>query len=346
MRIKVSYLRVILFILLSIIFLAIAVGCRPDFVGSDTKNYILLYTHSLTMDTLNTQYGALFNFFSSIFFYLHLSSASFFTFISLINFCSLGLIAFKLHKYLELESSVFFTFLLLLACLSFSPFYYSVQINVIRQGTATISLLLFFLLLLCRNGPLPLIATALFAFGFHKTTIIYLFFSVLTFFSYSFVSITTFVLAFFYVVGLTKKSFFWLSQNTPIDLYDKIYSYGLTAGYNSGNRIDFTCFTIFSGLLFFIIGKYFLSDINQKKFFQLLKIYWILTIPFFLMGFAAFADRYLLPAWFYLSILSTALLLFIMPKSTLITKFVCLVFLCSMMVFYVVVQGLYNMLPF
>jgi len=126
-------------------------------------------------------------------------------------------------------------------------------------------------------------------------------------------------------------------------LYQTIVNYGVYAEHTSGIRLDFAGFTIVAGLFFWLIGTYFLHEDKRTKFINLVKIYWILTIPFFCLGFAGFSDRYLYPAWLYLSILSAIFSNFYIPKSAFSTLTLYLVWLLSSLFFTCVVQGLFLM---
>ncbi|WP_162262913.1 EpsG family protein [Legionella jamestowniensis] len=338
LRIQLSSLWSIPLILPILTILALATGCRPLFVGSDTISYVISY-QSLSLGINSYNYEFLFALFANCFAQCFSSTEFFFTALAIINYSILLLLAIQINSFLKLKNT-HIIFLLLIIFSSFSPFFYAIQVNVIRHGVAILALLLFYLLLLNRAGFLKLVLVGLFALGFHKTTVVYIGLSGLLFFSYSFVSRTVFILAFLYASGITKKAIFLFSQYSPINLYEKIYSYGLTAGYNSGNRIDFTSFTLISGLIFFIIAKYLLVGENKKKFMQFLKIYWILTIPFFIFGFASFADRYLLPAWVYLCVLSAVFSVLLLPKSNLVFRGVYLLFLFTSILYYAIVQGI------
>ncbi|CEK10248.1 EpsG family protein [Legionella hackeliae] len=339
MRIKYSNLQIALYIWPVLILLALAIGFRPMNVGSDTQSYSLYY-ENLRWGMVHHFYEYLFFILAKIFSLSYIPIGYFFSFIALTGFILINLSARKITEYLEVSYDSNLVFLLLIICFSLSVFFYAIEINVIRHGIAILALFLFYFLLINRAHILLLMLSALFAVGFHQTSVVYLLVSFLIFFSYRFVFSLVLVLAFLYVTGLIKKSIFIFSQMTSINIYEKIASYGLNSGYASGNRLDFTLFTLFCGLLFFIIGKYLLNANNRRKYNQLLKIYWILTIPFFFLGFAGYADRYLLPAWVYLSILSAVFLQFEVSKSSLAIKITYLVFLASAIVIYMVAQGI------
>lgn len=339
LKVRLNTLPIVCWFLPVIIILAFAIGFRPLFVGADTLGYSTYYDR-LYFDSVPRGFEYFFDLFSAFFTLFTPTVGYFFTFLCLINFILIGFLASKISDYLAMESSGKIIFLLLICCFSLSPFFYSIEVNVIRHGTAILCLFLFYLLLLCRANPLALLLTAIFALGFHKTTILYLFLTVLVFLSYTVISNAVFILAFFYVSGLSTKAILLFSKVSSINVYEKINQYGLNTGYSSGNRFDFAFFTIFSGLMFFIIAKYLLNGLSQKKFLQLLKIYWILTIPFFLLGFGSFSDRYLLPAWLYLSVLMAVFFIFSIHKSGAVIRSIYFLFLTASIIIFTVAQGL------
>ncbi len=322
---------------LVLIVLAVAgTGFRPDYVGSDTLTY--LNTFYKLQSNLNT-HEIIFIKLMIIFTHFNLSSSSFFTMISAINFTFVALISKKLNNFLCNKVSTHFVFLLLFIFFSVSPFFYASQFNVIRQGTAILSLFFFYISALCRANPLTLLMGALFAVGFHKSSLPYLLFFPLLYTRLSIVIALVLLLGLCYLTGLSEYLVSVLSNALGVPIYKQIHDYGLVTGYCSGRRLDFTLFTLILGFIFHGMANFVLTPKNKFAFKQLLTIYWILAMPFFLLGFAAYADRYLLPAWLYLSVLAAIFLLFIIPKSTLGIRVVYLISIICAMLFYSVSQG-------
>ncbi|OCH97553.1 hypothetical protein A8135_13730 [Legionella jamestowniensis] len=334
MKISTPPLYAFFLILPIIILLSLAVGFRPSEIGSDTINYIKYY-NAIGLFYFEAPFEFLFNLVATLFFSFDCPVGVFFTCLSVINFIIIGFISNRITYYIGYR-----IFWVLMIFLNLSPFFLNVQTNVIRQGTATLSLLLFYILLLTRSKSLNLILVALLATGFHKSTIIFILCSILTLFSYQTVFRSVFFLAALYTSNIMTRIIFLVSKYLPVDLYGIISSYGRNTGYKIGNRLDFVIFTFTAGAFFYYMSKYFLNSIDREKFLQLVKIYWILTIPFFLLGFGAYADRYLLPAWLYLSILS-AVLLVLAFRRDFPTKTVYSSLLLSSVLFCFLVQGIF-----
>ncbi|MDR3442150.1 MAG: EpsG family protein [Legionella sp.] len=335
MRLKISNLPFISLLLIGVVIDIFAIGFRPKTIGSDTIVYMTYYNDILTNGAGGFNFDYLFDLLVKCTASLNFSSGYFFASIALINFFSCTLISKVLVKYFDKQISFYRIFFLVTSLFFLSPFFLSLQINVLRQGLSTLILLLYFLLLL-EGAPLLILAiVALLAQGFHHTSIFYILFTPLFYFKYSFVVRNTIFCAVLYVLGINQ----YLINRLAPSFYNQIVAYGASSGYSSGIQYKFVLFTLVSGFGFQMLGKYLLRGVEQKQFFYILKIYWILTIPFFLLGFAAFADRYLLPAWVYLSILAASFIVLSLKKSNISIYWYYLLFLFTSAYFILRTQG-------
>lgn len=298
MQLRVNSLYICSGIALSILMMVFAIGMRPHHVGSDTIGYIEYYNHFVAQDLGALKYDYLFLNIRSPLSFLGFSSSGFLTFFALINFLNISLLSKNLANYLSTVGS-YRLFLILLSSLCISPFFLCAQVNVLRQGVAIFILFIYYLLLLERKSLFLLMLFAVLAQGFHHTSILFILFSFLIYFRYSLVICITWAVACCYVLGITQYLIHLFSPS----IYEHIMSYGVDSGYQLGIRYSFVLFTLGAGLSFHLLGKYLLPNIEQGKFFSLLKVYWLLTLPFFFLGFGTYSDRFLLPAWIYLSII-------------------------------------------
>ncbi len=278
----------------------IAVASRPFSIGSDTLDYVFYYTRLINNFLPNYDYEFLFSAISKVTAFFAFPTPFFFAIISLINCCSFVVLAKMLIVYLNQSIESYKLLLLLFFFLCVSPFFFSTQVNVLRQGLAITVLLIFYISLLNKSHFLSLALVALISLGFHKTSIIYLFLFPLFYFSYIYVLRMTLVLFCIYISGAGRSILYYCA----FALYDKITNYGALSNYKQGIRYDFAFFSLGVGLLFHFLNKYYLQDLEQKRFSSLLKIYWMLILPFFIFGFGPYSDRYLLPAWVYISVLA------------------------------------------
>lgn len=300
MQLRVSSLYVRFGIAMSLIAVVIAVGFRPDTVGADTFGYLSYYKRIIQENLTAFRYDYLFEIIIRVLAFLNFSGGAFLTFFTLINFINLIYLTKNMSDYLLSKVSFYRLFFLLVSMCCLSPFFFASQTNVLRQGVSIPLLFICYLFLLERRRTILILGLAFLALGFHHTTIFYLIFAPLLYFKYSLIIRTAFIMAFFYSTGIVR----YLLQHFCFGFYNKIMTYGDILGHKTGLRYDFVLFTLGAGLMFHWLGNIFLRDVEQKQFFNLLKIYWILTLPFFFFGFGFFSDRYLLPPWIYLSILA------------------------------------------
>jgi hypothetical protein len=122
-------------------------------------------------------------------------------------------------------------------------------------------------------------------------------------------------------------------------IYSKIMNYGLS-GYKQGTRYDFALFTVGIGIIMHFLSKLLLSSEEQNKFSPLLSIYWLLAFPFFIMGFGAYSDRYLLPSWLWMSILTTVFALLYFKRYNVSILYYFVLFILSFFYFFLKVQGI------
>lgn len=336
MRLRLSSVSVSLLLLLSLVTVLFSIGFRPDTIGNDTLGYINYYDQ-VTQHLLHGYiYEYLFEICIRIFAFLNCSYAYFFIGLALVNAINVILIAQNLSKYLEYQINFYRILFLLASFLFISPFFFSSQVNVLRHGISIFFLVLSFLFLLERVSLFYALIALVLAQGFHSTAIFFIFFSPLIYFKYSSVIRTTIFFFVIYISGLCRYLIYFFSES----IYNKIVNYGVFSGYSSGIRYEFAAFTIGAGFIFHMLGKYFLAEKAQCQFMQLLKIYWIFTLPFFIMGFGAYSDRYLLPAWVYLSVLSAVFLGLSVRKHMLSIYWYYGMFFCSSCYFILKVQGL------
>ncbi|MDI9817775.1 MULTISPECIES: EpsG family protein [unclassified Legionella] len=320
--------------------MAFVIAFRPESVGTDTRNYIYFY-NSICQDFLIlSSFEYLFQGILLFFSTFSAPPAIVFWFLAFVNLTMVILLALKLSSFVNKKIDSYRLFFILSILFLISPFFFAIMVNVIRQGTATLALFVFCIVLAARKPLFALVPLSFLALGFHKTSLITIIFSPLILCNYRVVFITTLISALLYITGLTTRLIYWVSQLTGINLYLKITDYANSGIYHTGVRYDFALFTIFMGLGFKFLSRYFLAIEDRTTFKELLKIYWVLVLPFFFFGFAAYSDRYLLAGWLYLSVLAAVFSGLLIGKYRVPVGWDFLIFLCSTMYFGIKVQGL------
>lgn len=280
-----------------------SLGFRSAQWGSDTPAYIAVYQLMVKTPSYLLEYEWLFTSIVKWMTNISQNPSYFFSFLVFFNIVMLTVNAVFLGRFIW-GTKDNYRFIILLYLISFiSPFFLSAQINVIRHGTALSFVILFYFMVLNRSSVIWLILTALIAQGFHSTSFLFIIPSIGLFFSYKYITRFLLVLMLLYVTGMTPYLVQKFSVFTGIPLYEKIMNYGIKAQYVRGLRYKFVIFTMGMGLFCDFFGRFFLKTTVKTNYFAVLKIYWLLCLPFLLVGYGAFSDRFLLPCWTLLSYL-------------------------------------------
>lgn len=328
-NLKRAHLQFFLFLFITVIFFMI--GLRPETIGTDTINYSIYYEYvSKTAFIPETKFEFFFHWLIQLCSYFSFSFSNFLSVIALLNFTLIAILTKKLDELAHYKIGYYRLLFLLLSSLFLSPFFFSMTTNVIRQGIAILALGILYLSFSYRTSFISLLLFGLIALCFHKTSIIVLGLVPLLLLPYSTVFKTSLFLSLSYISGLTIKMINVFSATTGIDIYSHLIMYGAKNGYNSGVRYDFALFTVILGLGFDCLNRYLVPNENRATFNQLLKIYWIFSLPFFILGFGAYSDRFLLTGWFFISVLSCFLVGSLMKKYRCSVRWdICILILAS-----------------
>ena len=109
------------------------------------------------------------------------------------------------------------------------------------------------------------------------------------------------VVSFFYPLGINEQIIHFISSATRIPIYEsiKFYNHGVDLFY--GFNVRFYLYTLFFSISSFVI--YILFCIRNQVIEDALKMYMVFNVYFFVVGFAAFANRYAFVAWNFIPIL-------------------------------------------
>lgn len=283
-------------------FLAILVGSRDLSIGTDTERYAAWYK---VIADCHCFYGNIepgFNLFGLITSLFTDSVGGYFFAISLALFVMLNLVARKVTRLDsqigQKEKKLLFTLILLAFFLS--PFFVSAHINAIRQGMA--AFMLFYALLSFQEKSWgKFILGSVLAMSFHISSIMYLVLFPLLMLPIWILLVILAGMSVIYASGLSEVIVSSVSGLFNLPLHDYVTQYRADVAYQSGVRCDFLIFSLL-GVGFGLLGRYFSN--NKAIIDSLLKIYIVLLIPFLMLGYANFSNRYVYTAWLFLSILT------------------------------------------
>jgi hypothetical protein len=198
------------------------------------------------------------------------------------------------HGYLTfLTAGLMFLFL--------SPMFVNASINAVRQGMAAL-LVFAALLAFHRRQWRGFIIYGVLATSFHYSSLLYLAFAPALLLSTRTLRIVAAAAFVAYCCGLTLI----LVRATVPFIYNAVMDYSLSATYRAGVRIDFAVFSIFWYVL-----PILMSGLVRKPFSTLIKestsAYLVMVLPFFMLGWGNFSNRYLLPAYLATSLMVAAI---------------------------------------
>lgn len=182
-----------------------------------------------------------------------------------------------------------------------SPMFVNASINAVRQGLASLPVFMALLAFHQRQWRTFFIYGAI-ASCFHYSSLVYLAFAPLLLMNLKFLRIAAIVGFVAYCSGLTLIV---VRAGAPF-LYDSVMDYELGTKYKSGVRIDFAVFSIFWYFLPLLV-----SGLVRKPYSTRLKdstaVYLVMLLPFFMLGWGNFSNRYLLSAYLSISLMVAAI---------------------------------------
>jgi len=181
-----------------------------------------------------------------------------------------------------------------------SPVMVNASINLIRQGVASFLVILAMMAFLQKRWVIFSIA-ALTSVGFHYSSIVFLVIAPLLLLGDRIVFRLVSVLFLVYISGYSDALVLTVSP----DVYNYVVGYVEGADYRAGVRLDFAVVSIVFLLSLIISVKLVRPDFRQKARL-VISVYSVLLIPFFLVGFGNFSNRFLLPAWLSLSLIAAS----------------------------------------
>lgn len=188
-----------------------------------------------------------------------------------------------------------------LLLLFISPMFVNASINLVRQGLAAP---LVFASLLCfqqKRWRFFLLYAAL-ATSLHVSSLIYLACAPALLLSNRMLRLLAGVAFLAYVSG---ASLIMVRAASPA-LYSTVMEYSASSVYAAGVRVDFAIFTIFWYALANVAAGLVKKPFRQRVV-DSTAVYLVMVLPFFIIGWGYFSNRYLLPGWLAASLIFAAI---------------------------------------
>ena len=196
----------------------------------------------------------------------------------------------------------FLTFLsAILLFLFVSPMFVNASINAVRQGLAA-PLVFAALLAFHHRKWRSFVLLGAAASSLHYSSLLYLAFAPVLLLSLRKQRIIAGVGFLAYCSGL---SMMMVRAGVPV-LYNEVMNYSVDAVYRAGIRYDFALFALFWYLLPFMASRLVYSPFSER-IKQSTAVYMVMVLPFFLLGWGNFSNRYLLVPWVAASFLVAAM---------------------------------------
>ena len=292
-----------LFIFVTGVVLAMFVGTRNLSVGTDTINYQAYFASTQSCMCLNPPFEPGFQVLTMVVAALGVGSAVYFFVLSLAMFFIVNAIAAEMCRQAGYgtESARLFRYLIL-ALFLISPFFVTANINVLRSGISGLLVVYALLALSDRRWKAYLAVSAL-AVSIHYSSLLYVLSGALVFVKPRALVVGVAALSVAYATGLTETVMTALMQGAGVDFLSFALNYGAEAEYKTGVRLDFLLFSwlAITPILPAALGRPTYNAVPHLAA-KVLNIYLVLLIPFLLLGYKAFSDRYALPAWLFLSV--------------------------------------------
>jgi len=307
------------FILLSVL-ISIFTGVRSTGVGTDTEAYITYFYQSSIADGFYNRHEIGFSLLMQLFAKTISSVEVFFSFVAF------TITLAYLHTFRKVYSKCFFdkfpstsVMTIFFSLLLFSSWYITSTTNGLRQGLSLVFLYWAIVELFYSSKIIKFIFLYVVAISFHYSALLIFPFLFLHYLRFGHVFFIWVMVALGYIAGLNELAVKILSEilNLPVYAYVKYYSLekgseNLGGGLYEGFIISFFLYTLFWPVLLLFVLKIkssFKSKLaSTENIYILLKIYLLLSLVYFIMGFGPFSNRYALFSWLLIPIMQIVII--------------------------------------
>lgn len=220
----------------------------------------------------------------------------------------------KRNLILSLFAIIFFLFI--------SSWFIASSSNGLRQGLALGLLYISMIYYFVKGRKVVGLFVFVVSIGFHYSMLLilpfYFLFNVLNLGK----SKVYFMLAVLYPLKVYESLLLFFSNITGVPIHRAIAEYGSDIeGYRNGFQLDLFLYTFIYYFIFKFLGKYIYQE-YKKDFYNLINIYSLLTLAYYIYGFANYSNRFGYIAWALIPIMQSYL--FVYLKIPIIMKFLIL----------------------
>lgn len=299
---NIKSLEINIISLIIILLTSILVAYRDYSIGTDTLMYASIYLNNANFEGHEIGFRFLVKFFN-----LFTNEPTFFFGFVCFLITFFYFLVFKNLTYIKSNNLIFL--LLFFSLIFISSWYFSNITNGLRQGISLSIIYYALLRYFIFKKYFYFFIFYLIGLMFHYTSIFILPFLVI----YHFISFRIFlylwgVLSLFFILGVNEIIFHnILSVMGYEKIYNLIKEYGLPEYNYYGFHWNFFIYTIFFPIISLLIF-YFSKNREKTLPEEILKIYFMLCLPYFILGFANYSNRYALIAWAFIPFLQLVII--------------------------------------
>lgn len=282
--------------------LSLLIGQRDLDAGTDTRNYVSAYEELRSCNCFPGRHEPGFEAISLLPATMGAPSSFYLWYLSAVGLLMTWIVLGQMASFEDGVRQRVKFFAYVFAWILLSPLFLSAQTNGIRQGVAAIAL--GGVLVSYERGNVKQAALwGLMALSLHVTSILYLLSLSLLRTPRALRIAVLSAAALFYTVGASEYIVMHLSSIFRVPVYDIVAGYGERAAlyYRSGPRLDFVVATL-AGVLLVSVVAYLLDTVTRHRVKFYLDSVMCMSLPFLLMGWGYYSNRYLFTPWLIISL--------------------------------------------
>ncbi|MNZ17677.1 hypothetical protein D3C78_346710 [compost metagenome] len=287
---------------------SISVANRPLSIGTDSYTYAITYKLN-ALGYYKAEFEPAYNFImDNIGAFTTDYKIFFFATSGILLFTSIAALTKAIKEEQKTNSIDYFVYFFVLSILFVSPFFFSLQVNILRHGLATPFILLAYIYL---NNRKHIISLALFliAINFHYSSIMYLAVAPIIFLSQRKIAFILISLSALYLTNTTSLVIKPVMSTLGLEhIFLEASDYGAHSDYTAGVRFDLWGFTAIIVAISLLLKKYcrgagLIAKTTATSF-----------IPFLIFGHMVYADRLLVTTWFMIPLIPTTIAIALIQK--------------------------------
>ena len=308
-----------LFVFLSVL-ISIFIGTRKSDLGKDTEAYTTHFYNSSIANGIYERFEIGFSLLMQLFSKIMPSVELFFTIVASI------ITVTYIHTFRKIYSKCFLdktdstnALAVFFALLLFSSWYISSTTNGLRQGLSLVFLYWACVELFYNSKKFRFTILFLIAISFHYSALLIAPFLPIRYLRFRFVFFIWVCAGIGYITGVNELAVKMFSETLNLPIYQYVKYFSLAEGSENqggglyvGFNMSFFIYTLFWPVLLLIIIKIkipFKNKLaNSENIYTLLKIYFLLSLVYFILGFGPFSNRYALFSWFLVPVMQIVII--------------------------------------